>query len=74
MTTAQTLKQYANEDLNLLIENGDLAMTDTAYNTVVWFSFENGIFTATNKDNITMITTKRKALMRDFIMSCFIIE
>lgn len=74
MTTAKILKQYANEDLNTIINEGGLAMTDNAYKTVIWFEYENKTFTAKNRDGILMITTTKKALIRDFIMTCFIID
>ena len=74
MTTAKILTKYANEDLNILIENGSFAMTDTAYKTVIWFEYENKTFTAKNSDGVTMMKTPRKALMRDFIKTCFIID
>ena len=74
MTTAKILKQYANEDLNTIINEGGLAMTDNAYNTVIWFEYENKTFTAKNSEGVSMMTTTRKALIRDFIMTCFIID
>ena len=74
MTTAKILKQYANEDLNTIIEYGSLAMTDNVYKTVIWFEYENKTFTATNSEGVLMLKTERKALIRDFIMSCFIID
>ena len=74
MTTAKILKQYANEDLNTIIEDGGLAMTDNSYKTVIWFEYENKTFTATNSEGVLMLKTERKALIRDCIMSCFIID
>ena len=74
MTTAKILKNYANEDLKLLIENGVLAMTDTAILTPVWFTYENKVFTASKTNGEVLLTTKRKALIRDFIMNCFKID
>jgi hypothetical protein len=71
MTTAKILKGYANEDLKVLIDNGVLAMTDTAFLAPVWFTYENKVFTASKGDGEILLTTKRKALMRDFIMNCF---
>ena len=52
MTTAKILKQYANEDLNTIIEYGSLAMTDNVYKTVIWFEYENKTFTATNSEGV----------------------
>ncbi len=74
MTTTEAITQYANEDLTTLIENGYLAMTDNVYKTVISFEYENKVFTARNSEGNVMITTARKALMRDFIKSCFIID
>jgi hypothetical protein len=71
MTTAKILKGYANEDLQILIDNGALAMTDTAFLCPVWFTYENKVFTASKGNGEVLLTTNRKALIRDFIMNCF---
>ena len=67
----EILKEYATEDLNLLIENGSFAMTETAYNCVIWFTYENKVFTAAKNDGTVMIETNKKALIRSFIQNCF---
>ncbi len=65
------LKQYATEDLNLLIEAGVLAVTDTVYNgKPVFFSYENKVFTA-SLNNKEVLRTNRKKLVQDFIMNCY---
>ena len=69
MTTA-ILKQYATEDLNLLIENGALAITNTVYGGPVWFSYENNTFTA-SVNGKEVLNTNRKALTRSFIMNAY---
>lgn len=71
MTTAKILKGYANEDLKVLIDNGVLAMTDTSFLCPVWFTYENKVFTASKGNGEVLLSTNRKALMRDFIMNCF---
>ena len=71
MNLTEIKKQYANEDIEILIENGYMAITDTMYQGPVFFSYENGIFTASKNDGNVMIETKRKALIRSFIMNCY---
>jgi hypothetical protein len=70
MNLTEIKKQYANEDLEILIENGCMAITETLFG-VVFFDYENGIFKASKNDGTVMIETNRKKLIHSFIMNCY---
>lgn len=71
MTYEKKLKGFANEDLQVLIENGSLIITDTIFLCNVFFTYEKKVFTAAKSNGVILLSTKRKALTRDFIMNCY---
>ena len=68
----ETLKQLANEDLKVLISESVLIMANSSWLTPITFTYSKGIFKGTDIRNKTMIETKRKALIRDFIINSYV--
>lgn len=66
------IKEYSKEDLQILIENGVLAITNTAYKFPIWFDFDGKNFKASKNDGTILIETNRKALIRSFIEGTYI--
>jgi hypothetical protein len=69
--TKEILKQYATEDLAILIENGVLAITNTVYNDKpVFFNYENKTFTA-SLDGREVLNTTKKSLVISMMQNCY---
>ncbi len=70
MKTTEILTQYANEDLNLLIEEGCMSITGTKKG-LLNLEFENNIFTIQYNNYSSTFQTPDKECVIDFLINSY---
>lgn len=67
----EMFKGFAKEDIETVINEGMLIMSNTTFLCTIIFTFEDKVFTAKKPCGKTLIETKRKALMMDFMVNSY---